>query len=171
MTHKYTLNIWNLAHDADVMLKGIEAYKRELERKTTELCKRCAEIGATVAAIGFSGAIYTGNQAPPDIGVQAVDRGYKVYCNGEAVWFIEFGAGATYGYGHPEAAEHGMGPGTFPPTNPDHPHWNDPKGWYLPKSAGGGHTYGNPPNAPMYRARKDIEEKIKTIVQEVFAND
>ena len=68
----------------------------------------------------------------------------------------------TYGFGHPEAQEHGMGPGTYPDGKG---HWNDPKGWYTP---GGQHTYGNPPAMPMYTARKTIEEELPRIVKEVF---
>ena len=53
-----------------------------------------------------------------------------------------------------------MGPGTYPEGKG---HWNDPKGWWLPKEKGGEHTYGNPPAAPMYDAVKTIEQKLLQI--------
>ena len=79
--------------------------------------------------------------------------------------FVEFGSGIKYGSGHPENAEYGMGPGTYPNGKG---HWDDPHGWYLPKDKGGGHTYGNPPTMAMYDARKTIEQDLVRIVREVF---
>ena len=90
------------------------------------------------------------------------ENGYTVRASGEDVLFIEFGAGARYGYGHPEAAENGMGPGTYPGKG----HWDDPNGWTIPN---GQHTYGNRPGMPMYNAVKTIEQQIEQIVREVFA--
>ena len=154
---------------ADKMLKGIEQYKRWLDRKAKELARRLAEIGATRASLDFARAFYNG---PSDAHVsvqQSGENSYTVRADGETVLFIEFGAGARYGYGHPEAAQFGMGPGTYPGKG----HWDDPKGWYLPKSkvsaAGDKHSYGNPPGMPMYNARKEIEQNIESIVREVFA--
>lgn len=140
------------------------AYRKWQEEKARELAERLAALGATVASIRFSRAVYTGKK-DVDVTVEALPNGYKVKADGESVLFIEFGAGVTYGYGHPEAGEFGMGPGTYPDGKG---HWDDPKGWYLPKSAGGGHTFGNPPAMPMYEARKAIEQELPRIVKEVF---
>lgn len=139
-------------------------YRKWQEEKARELAERLAALGATVASIRFSRAVYTGKK-DVDVTVEALPNGYKVKADGESVLFIEFGSGVTYGYGHPEAGEFGMGPGTYPDGKG---HWNDPKGWYLPKSAGGGHTFGNPPAMPMYEARKAIEQELPRIVKEVF---
>ena len=139
-------------------------YRKWQEEKARELAERLAALGATVAAIRFSRAVYTGKK-DVDVTVEALPNGYKVKADGESVLFIEFGSGVTYGYGHPEAGEFGMGPGTYPDGKG---HWDDPKGWYLPKSAGGGHTFGNPPAMPMYEARKAIEQELPRIVKEVF---
>lgn len=140
------------------------AYRKWQEEKARELAERLAALGATVASIRFSRAVYTGKK-DVDVTVEALPNGYKVKADGESVLFIEFGSGVTYGYGHPEAGEFGMGPGTYPDGKG---HWDDPKGWYLPKSAGGGHTFGNPPAMPMYEARKAIEQELPRIVKEVF---
>ena len=139
-------------------------YRKWQEEKARELAERLASLGATVASIRFSRAVYTGKK-DVDVTVEELPNGYKVKADGESVLFIEFGSGVTYGYGHPEAGEFGMGPGTYPNGKG---HWDDPKGWYLPKSAGGGHTFGNPPAMPMYEARKAIEQELPRIVKEVF---
>lgn len=142
----------------------LSVYRKWQEEKARELAERLASLGATVASIRFSRAVYTG-QKDVDVSVEELPNGYKVKADGESVLFIEFGSGVTYGYGHPEAGEFGMGPGTYPDGKG---HWDDPKGWYLPKSAGGGHTFGNPPAMPMYEARKAIEQELPRIVKEVF---
>lgn len=142
----------------------LSVYRKWQEEKARELAERLASLGATVASIRFSRAVYTG-QKDVDVSVEEMPTGYKVKADGESVLFIEFGSGVTYGYGHPEAGEFGMGPGTYPDGKG---HWDDPKGWYLPKSAGGGHTFGNPPAMPMYEARKSIEQELPRIVKEVF---
>lgn len=142
----------------------LTVYWKWQEEKARELAERLAALGATVASIRFSRAVYTGKK-DVEVTVEALPNGYKVKADGESVLFIEFGAGVTYGYGHPEAGEFDMGPGTYPDGKG---HWNDPKGWYLPKSAGGGHTFGNPPAMPMYEARKAIEQELPRIVKEVF---
>lgn len=139
-------------------------YRKWQEEKARELAERLASLGATVASIRFSRAVYTGKK-DVEVTVEELPNGYKVKADGESVLFIEFGSGVTYGYGHPEAGEFGMGPGTYPDGKG---HWDDPKGWYLPKSAGGGHTFGNPPAMPMYEARKAIEQELPRIVKEVF---
>ena len=142
----------------------LTVYRKWQEEKARELAERLAALGATVASIRFSRAAYTGKK-DAEVTVEELPNGYKVKADGESVLFIEFGSGVTYGYGHPEAGEFGMGPGTYPNGKG---HWDDPKGWYLPKSAGGGHTFGNPPAMPMYEARKAIEQELPRIVKEVF---
>mgnify|MGYP004644305361 CR=1 FL=1 len=144
--------------------KAVREYKQWQKEKTDELTRRLAMLGATTASLRFSRAIYTG---PKDavITVEEIDNGYVVKAEGECVLFVEFGSGIKYGSGHPENAEYGMGPGTYPNGKG---HWGDPHGWYLPKDKGGGHTYGNPPTMAMYDARKTIEQDLVRIVREVF---
>ena len=157
------------ASSVSAAIDQLNDYANSLQSKATELCQRLAEIGAVKVSLGFSRAAYTG---PKDISVTAepYKNGYVIIASGETVAFVEFGAGATYGYGHPKAAEMGMGPGTYPPTNPKHPHWNDPSGWYLPKDKGGGHTYGNPPAMPMYETAQELAGQITRIAREVFSS-
>ena len=147
------------------LLDELQEYRRWQKEKAVELAQRLAMLGATGASIGFSRAIYSGIK-DTNVSIVAIPGGYAVKADGESVLFIEFGSGVTYGSGHPEASEFGMGPGTYPEGKG---HWDDPNGWWIPKSAGGGHTYGNPPAMPMYEARKQIEQELPRIVREVFS--
>lgn len=145
----------------------LQEYKANMQRKTDELCRRLAEMGAVRISLGYARAVYTGEK---DISVSVEPRrnGYAIVANGESVMFVEFGAGITYGYGHPMDGELGMGPGTYPDGKG---HWDDPKGWWLPKDAGGGHTFGNPPSMVMYRTARELEDAVLQVAREVFASD
>lgn len=155
--------------------KELQEYRKWQEEKAKLLAERLATLGASVASIRFARATYTGVK-DATITVEAITNGYAVKANGESVLFLEFGSGITYGGGHPENSEFGMGPGTYPTdtrmrTASDgnrYKNWENPDGWYLPKSAGGGHTYGNPPAMAMYEARKTIIRELPRIVKEVF---
>lgn len=144
-------------------IRELRKYKSWVTKKEAELRSRLAMIGATVASIQFSRAIYDGAK---DVSVRVDDTGSVavIYAEGEAVAFIEFGAGATYGYGHPKAGEFGVGPGTYPDAKG---HWDNPKGWWF---GSGQHTYGNPPAMAMYAAVREITEKITEIARGVFAS-
>ena len=142
-------------------VKELRRYSAWVTQKEAELRTRLAMLGATVASIQFSRAIYNGSN---DISVRVDDTGSVavIYAEGQSVAFIEFGAGATYGYGHPQANEFGVGPGTYPDGKG---HWDDPKGWWF---GSGQHTYGNPPAMAMYAAVKEITENVTRIATEVF---
>lgn len=139
--------------------------KKWLEKKRDEICEKLANIGLEKARVKFSQAKYDGINDTV-VQLKKIKNGYVVRAKGENVLFIEFGAGITYGYGHPDVQKYG--PGTYPNGKG---HWNDPKGWYVPKSKGGYHTFGNPPNAPMYNTMKELEEDVLKIVKEVLGND
>lgn len=155
-------------------VQEVRELERRMDKKLDELMRRLALLGATSASVGFSRAAYSGKRKV-DISVEKRGNGYAILAEGESVLFIEFGAGARYGYGHPQNKEFGMGPGTYPlgKSRKDSsgnlvPNWRNPNGWWIPKEAGGGHTYGNPPAMVMYRTARELEREIKTIVEEVF---
>lgn len=149
----------------DLSVHGIEKLKRFLigkqrwlDRKTDEVCKRLADMGATKAEVNFAAAYYDG---PEDHTITVEPRGkneYAVVANGTTVLFVEFGAGLI-GYGHPEP--NGYGPGTYPGAG----HWDDPDGWWY---GNGQHSHGNPPNMPMYNTVKELELELERVVREVF---
>lgn len=136
---------------------GLKEYDKWLKKKSDELCKRLADMGAQKAEINFAAAYYDGDE-DHTISVEQRGDGYVVRASGETVLFVEFGTGLI-GYGHPE--EHGMGPGTYPGKG----HWNDPNGWYY---AHGKKSHGNPPNMPMYTTVKELEQELARVVKEVF---
>lgn len=155
------------ASSIDEAIKQLQEYKAKVQRKTDELCRRLAEMGAVRISLGYARAVYTGEK---DISVSVEPRGngYAIVANGESVMFVEFGAGITYGYGHPMDGELGMGPGTYPDGKG---HWNDPSGWFLPRNEGGDHTFGNPPSMVMYRTARELEDAVLQVAREVFASD
>ena len=145
--------------------KAVGEYQKWQEQKTAELLDRLVMLGASTASIRFARATYTGLK-DATVTVEPIANGYVIKAEGQSVLFLEFGSGIRYGSGHPENAEYGMGPGTYPDGKG---HWDDPKGWWVPKNKGGGHTYGNPPAMAMYEARKSIEQELVRIVKEVFS--
>lgn len=151
----------------DAAIKQLEDYSKDLERKAQELCKRLADMGAMYAEWNFSGVLYAGD-IDYKITVDRVDENtYVIKADGETVLLMEFGAGVKHGYGHPQAAEFGMGPGTYPNGKG---HWDDPKGWWFGEKGNWTHTYGNAPGMPMYNAAKDLRKEILDIAREVFSN-
>ena len=145
-------------------IRELDEYKKWIERKTDELVRRLADMGAVNVSLGFSRAIYTGDK---NVNVTVEQRGpnsYAIVASGQSILFIEFGSGITYGYGHPQAGEFGYGPGTYPS---DKGHWDDPHGWWIP---GGQHTYGNPPAMAMYNTAKELRARLAEIAKEVFSS-
>lgn len=149
----------------DSAIKEVRKYKAWVLAKEKELRLRLAEVGATVASIKFSRAIYNGSN---DVTVRVDSEGSAaiIYAEGSAVLFIEFGSGAKYGYGHPQAEKHGYGPGTYSDGPDGKGHWDNPNGWWYDH---GKHSYGNPPAAAMVAARDSILEQLTTIAKEVFS--
>lgn len=139
---------------------GLKEYEKFLESKTEELCERLAEFGVQKATAYFK-VPYDGNN---DVFVKWKSRGKNqvaVLAVGQAVLFLEFGAGKMMGYGHPEPM--GFGPGTYPGKG----HWDDPNGWIYQHDRP--RSYGNPPSAAMYNAHKEVGLEIERMAREVFA--
>ena len=147
-------------------IKEIKAYKQWVLIKEAELRKRLAAVGATVASLNFSRAIYNGTN---DVTVRVEDNGKTatIYAEGEAVAFIEFGTGDKYGHGHPQNDEFGVGPGTWSDGPDGKGHWDNPNGWYYGHDK---HTFGNPPAMAMYRTVQTMTEQLTDIAKEVFRN-
>ena len=149
----------------DDIIKGLESYKRTLKVKADALVKALAEAGCEAVTVTYAGTRYTG---PRDEKVTVEERGpgkYAIVASGQTVLFVEFGAGVYLGGGHPNPM--GYGPGTYPGKG----HWDDPNGWYLPKSTmgkSGVHTYGNAPSAAMYHTAKSLREMVEQAAKAVF---
>lgn len=160
MPKEITVDPLNKTSVADA-IKELKRYKAWVVKKEVLLRSRLSMIGATVASVQFSRAIYNGAK---DVTVRVDNTGSVavIYAEGKDVAFIEFGAGAKYGYGHPEAAKFGTGPGTYPDGKG---HWDNPKGWWYGNSQ---HSFGNPPAMAMYEARERMVEQVTQIAREVF---
>ena len=146
-------------------VKELRRYSAWIQDKEAELRSRLAMLGATVASIQFSRAIYNGSN---DISVRVDDTGSVavIYAEGESVAFIEFGSGKKYGYGHPQAGELGFGPGTWSDGPDGKGHWDDDRGWWY---GSGQHSYGNPPAMAMAAAVNEITANVTRIAKEVFS--
>lgn len=155
-------------NEADISraIDELEAYQKSLEQKGKEICEKLGFRGAVQISTGYASTIYTGTK-DYNVTVDEVTNGYAINVNGETALILEFGAGVTYGYGHPQAEDFGMGPGTYPGGKG---HWSDPRGWWLPRSEGHLHTYGNPPSMAMYNAAKQMREDIESVAREVFSS-
>ena len=155
------INIELSAKGINKGIKDLQHYKSWVLAKEAELRTRLAVLGLNVASIQFAEAPYVGKN---DVSVRIDDTGSVavIYAEGQSVAFIEFGAGAKYGYGHPQAAEFGVGPGTYPDGKG---HWDDPKGWWY----GGQHTYGNTPAMAMYLAVQEMTAQLTEIARDVFS--
>lgn len=147
-------------------IKELEDYKKWLTEKSSELCRRLAEVGVEVATAEFSAVDYDGDK-DFDVVWEEDGSGCRVVAKGQSVLFLEFGSGAKMGGGHPLNQEFGMGPGTWSEGPQGKGHWDDPNGWYVP-----GHhglkSEGNKPAMGMYLAGKQMREQIETIAREVF---
>ena len=158
----------------DEAIRAVAEYKRWIEEKTNLLAKRLAEIGYDCSYQVLSGHIYSGDTLSSLTVEEVGPAQFLVKAESEAILFLEFGAGLI-GYGHPEPQ--GYGPGTYPGKG----HWDDPNGWWYEtddpalavktsKKTGKmyGHSRGTPAYMPMYGAVRELEQRFKQIVAEVF---
>lgn len=148
----------------DAAVAELRDYAKWLQIKARELAQRLADMGAVLASIEYSRVPYIGKK---DVALSVEQTGkstYTITASGETVLILEFGAGVTYGYGHPQAAEFGMGPTTYPGQK----HAADPNGWWIP---GGKHTYGNQPSMAMYLTGKELRDRVEEVAREVFSHD
>ena len=157
---KVDVNIFDYA-SVQKAKQNMEEFCAELPWEADELCRRLAEIGATSAKVEYAGAYYDGTN---DVGVEVepIKNGYRIRAHGNAVLFIEFGSG-TIGFGHPDPGPYG--PGTWSDGPNGKGHWSNPNGWYY---AHGLKSVGNPPAAAMYHARREVEEWVYRIAEEIF---
>ena len=148
-------------------IKEVRAYQRWVERKSLELTKRLAQLGANEAKVRFAGAQYDGNN-DAGVSVEAIERGYKIVAAGQSVFFIEFGAGVYYNgaepYPEPRPAgvvgigEYGQGKGKR-------------KAWGFYDGEELVITHGTPAAMPMLHASRAMQQEVERIAKEVFARD
>lgn len=154
-----TINGFDTA-SIDAAIQELQTAFKDQNQMVQDACMKVAEFGAKWAEGGYRSAEYPSGANDVVVTAEATGDGARVRASGENVLFIEYGAGALRGYGHPEP--NGYGPGTF---NPLSDNWKNPNGWYY---AHGRKTWGNPPSAAMYYAEQAMRENADTIVNGVL---
>lgn len=147
----------------DEALKQIEEYKARFAKREEEFLQKLADIGVGIADDKFKAADYDGDN---DVTVKCemTDTGVRLIASGEAVAFIEFGAGVARGGGYLGEKPAGIvGLGEYGKKK-----GATGKPWYY---AHGKKTDGNPPAMGMYYARNEIVEKVIDTAREVFGRD
>lgn len=163
------------------VIKQIEEYKMDLQRKTELLCERlCAEgvliAQAHIGSSGFGKYIHLGSEiTPQQAGCKAIiymEDTTKIKSEWQTLegvqsaevspcLMIEFGSGLK---AENPANISGVGTGTFPGGK----HGNEP-GWYYMDLEGNWHySTGVSPKMPMYYTGKELREKVVAIAREVF---
>lgn len=146
-------------------VKQMARYANEIDKKTALICEKLAEIGLKEASVRFASASYDGNN-DVDVSIKPIENGWAIVAKGEAVAFIEFGAGVyhnptePYPLPRPEGVsnigEYGKGFGKRKAWG-----YYDDKGKLVI-------TRGNPAAMPMWFATKEMEREITRIAKEVF---
>ena len=155
----------------DKAIAHIDRVENNLPAKLNILSERLCEYGIKIASFGFAAADYDGNN---DVKVSSspewIDENtIAFYADGEAVTFIEFGAG-VYQPTYPKSdiirayslyrGEYGQGKGKR-------------RGWvfYHPITGELTFTRGTPPARAMFDASEQMRQNILKIAKEVFGND
>lgn len=164
----------------DKAIRELNDYKEWVNRKTKELLEQLSLIGIQEASIRFSGAQYDGTndtQLKTEESFDGTNYVYTIIAAGQAVCFIEFGAGVYYNSaGYPLAKPPGVvGIGEYGKGKGKQNAWayygeNPGSNGVLYQSAKGSVviTHGNPAAMPMYYAGSEMKQKILSIAKEVF---
>jgi hypothetical protein len=148
-------------------IKEAKAYKKWVDEKTKLLIEKLALIGAQEASVRFAGAIYDGNN-DVEVTVSPIENGWQISAKGQAVAFLEFGAGVYHNpsepYPNPRPdgivgiGEYGQGKGKQ-------------KSWgYYDDTGELVVTHGNPATLAMWYATQEMEREVIRIAKEVFGS-
>lgn len=149
----------------DYAIKKLNEYKRWVAKKTGELEERLAMIGAKEASVRFASAIYDGDN-DTHVSVEQISDGWKVTANGNAVCFIEFGAGVYHNGTEPYPSNRPEGVSRIGEYGKGHGKRN---AWGYTDSDGSTViTRGNPAAMPMWYATEEMRASVQRIAKEVF---
>ncbi len=163
----------------DKAIERLKAYRHKVQKAGEEIAKRLGKLGYDVAYEVMSDHVFSGETIESLELVEEGEGKLVLKAASQAILFFEFGAGAKFGDGHPWDEDFGFGPGTYPGND----HWDDPEGWWFPtddprliirtdsKGQGWGHSYGNKPHMPFYKADKAMRDNLLKIAKEVLKND
>lgn len=161
----------------DQAIKELTLYRDRVKDAGEKIARELGKLGYEVAYQVMSGHVFSGETIESLTLLQGEkENQYILMAKSQAILFFEFGAGAKYGEGHPWDDALDMGPGTYPGNG----HWDDPNGWWFPTSdprlirrvdksgQGWGHSYGNKPHMPFYKADKEMRDKLLEIAKAVL---
>ena len=138
---------------------------REFDEKVDIFLERLAEYGREVAALGFGEAV--------DVTAEPIDGGYAIIASGQAVGFLEFGAGDTVASDDPfaEQVSYEVRPGSWSEAHYDAATDEPRPSYHLDgKWVFGGVTYTQiTPRKAMFTAWQSVQENWRAIAEEVFA--
>ena len=154
--------------------KLVREYKEGFEAKVVEFTRRLAEIGVTVAEVGYMNGTDYRESSEITVSLVKKSNGYSVVASGRPVGFLEFGTGRPDRnrewvddnhissevpvYTPPERGSYGKHQGMNP--------W----GWWFNPYPGATaeHTYGEYPAEAMLTARNYMVEQVTAIAREVW---
>ena len=151
--------------DIERAIKELKQFKQEFLKKEKRLLEGLAEIGLKEASVRFTTAMYDGTN---DVSVRLgeIKNGYAIVADGQAVAFIEFGAGVYHNTGepYPNPRPQGIvGIGQYGKG------YGKRKAWgYRDENNELVITRGNPAAMPMWYASEEIKNSILKIAKEVF---
>ena len=146
-------------------LKELKAYRDALEQKEKQLLEELANIGVREASVRFTTAIYDGKN-DSEVTLETIENGYQIVANGNAVAFIEFGAGVYHNPSEP-----------YPNPRPDGivgigeygKGYGKRQAWGFRDDSGElVITHGNPAAMPMWYASEEMRNSILQIARRVF---
>jgi hypothetical protein len=170
---KITVNVLD-PKSVEKAIKQLNAYKKEVETKTTELAQRLTTLGADIARIKIAemGAYYSGELLSGVSGYfsPTLNAGF-IRVTSDHVAFVEFGTGVV-GQSNPHRngeylslASWGYVTGSKIFTTKD-----GKVGWVYPTDDGGFRfTEGMPSRPFMYETALELERQYMQIAKEVFA--
>ena len=151
--------------DIEGAIKELKAYKQYFLQKEKELIEGLAKIGIKEASVRFTTAMYDGIN---DVSVRLDEKkkGYVIVAEGQAVAFIEFGAGVYHNGSEP-----------YPNPRPQGIVGIGEYGKGMGKRRAWGYknendelviTRGNPAAMPMWYASEEIKNSVLRVAKEVF---
>ena len=151
--------------DIDRAIKELKAYKQEFLKKEKQLLEGLANLGVREASVRFTTAMYDGTN-DVSVSLETTKNGYVIVAKGQAVAFIEFGAGVYHNTGEPYPnprpegivgiGEYGKGKGKQ-------------KAWgYKNENDELVVTRGNPAAMPMWYASEEMKNSVLRLAREVF---
>lgn len=154
-------------------IRELDKYKRELLAKEKLLLEKLSMIGVREASVRFTTAIYDGTN---DVNVTLTEtgKGYAIIAQGEAVAFIEFGAGVYHNTSEPypnPRPEGIVGIGEYGKGKGKRRAWfykGDPGSNGELQKNGAVKTRGNPAAMPMWYATEEMRKSVLKIAKEVF---